>query len=375
MHQGRRYVVGKPGNEYSIRVRNQSGGRVLTVMSVDGVNAISGDTASTAQTGYVLSPYESADIAGWRKSMSNTARVLLHDAARFVRRAHRQAGQCRRDWRRRVPRAAAPGGRAATGAPRSRARCRRADGQSRQAQLGWRAQLRRGSRTAAESRHRARPQRIVVRELHPVRARQHGARADDHDLLRLVSESIWRRVCRSALRALRAGSLIRFPIAADSRRTRAEFASPRPSSDPARAVGRRPHPAMRTAAQTDLSAALDDGRRLLRAQAAGHTGPAMPAGADSSDEDLMLAYAAGDAARVRRDLCAAQRRRLSISAAPVPRRRHRRATFPGRVDESDPRAHYLPAQRQIHHLAVHARPQPPDRPPSRQRSRYAGLHR
>jgi hypothetical protein len=72
-HQGRRYVVGKPGNEYSIRVRNQSGGRVLAVMSVDGVNAISGDTASTAQTGYVLSPYESADIAGWRKSMSNTA--------------------------------------------------------------------------------------------------------------------------------------------------------------------------------------------------------------------------------------------------------------------------------------------------------------
>jgi hypothetical protein len=72
-YQGRRYVVGKPGNEYAIRVRNQGGGRVLTVMSVDGVNAISGDTASTAQTGYVLSPYESADIAGWRKSMSRTA--------------------------------------------------------------------------------------------------------------------------------------------------------------------------------------------------------------------------------------------------------------------------------------------------------------
>jgi hypothetical protein len=72
-HEGRRYVVGKPGNEYAIRVRNQSGGRVLTVMSVDGVNAISGDTASPAQTGYVLAPYESADIAGWRKSMSHTA--------------------------------------------------------------------------------------------------------------------------------------------------------------------------------------------------------------------------------------------------------------------------------------------------------------
>lgn len=72
-HEGKRYVVGRPGNEYAIRVRNQSGGRVLTVMSVDGVNAISGDTASPSQTGYVLSPYESADIAGWRKSMSRTA--------------------------------------------------------------------------------------------------------------------------------------------------------------------------------------------------------------------------------------------------------------------------------------------------------------
>jgi len=72
-HQGRRYVVGKPGNEYSIRVRNGSGGRVLTVMSVDGVNVITGDTAFSRQSGYVLSPNESSEIAGWRTSMSRTA--------------------------------------------------------------------------------------------------------------------------------------------------------------------------------------------------------------------------------------------------------------------------------------------------------------
>jgi hypothetical protein len=46
---------------------------MLAVMSVDGVNVITGDTASPAQSGYVLSPGESADIAGWRKSMSRTA--------------------------------------------------------------------------------------------------------------------------------------------------------------------------------------------------------------------------------------------------------------------------------------------------------------
>ena len=72
-HQGRRYVVGKPGNEYTIRVRNGGSGRVLAVMSVDGVNVITGDTASPQQSGYVLAPYESADIAGWRKSLAGTA--------------------------------------------------------------------------------------------------------------------------------------------------------------------------------------------------------------------------------------------------------------------------------------------------------------
>jgi hypothetical protein len=72
-HEGRRYVVGKPGNEYAIRVSNGSGERTLAVMSVDGVNVISGDTASPSQTGYVLDPHGSFEIAGWRTSQSRTA--------------------------------------------------------------------------------------------------------------------------------------------------------------------------------------------------------------------------------------------------------------------------------------------------------------
>ena len=72
-HDGRRYVVGKPGNEYAVRIRNGGAGRILAVMSVDGVNVITGDTASPRQSGYVLSPYESTEIAGWRTSLSRTA--------------------------------------------------------------------------------------------------------------------------------------------------------------------------------------------------------------------------------------------------------------------------------------------------------------
>lgn len=70
---GRNWVVGTPGQEYSIRYCNSTPGRVLAVMSVDGVNVVSGDTASPSQSGYVLGPYECADIQGWRKNMARTA--------------------------------------------------------------------------------------------------------------------------------------------------------------------------------------------------------------------------------------------------------------------------------------------------------------
>lgn len=70
---GRRWVVGTPGQEYSVRVCNTTAGRMLAVISVDGVNAITGDTAAPSQSGYVLSAYECTDVGGWRKSMAHTA--------------------------------------------------------------------------------------------------------------------------------------------------------------------------------------------------------------------------------------------------------------------------------------------------------------
>jgi len=72
-HGGRAYVAGKPGNEYQVKVRNRAGEDLLAVVSVDGVNAITGQTADTSQSGYVLSPGSAVDIQGWRKSLSQTA--------------------------------------------------------------------------------------------------------------------------------------------------------------------------------------------------------------------------------------------------------------------------------------------------------------
>lgn len=72
-HAGRYYVVGKPGNEYQVNVRSQLPGDILTVVSVDGVNAVSGETANWGQTGYVMGPYTAFGIKGWRKSMQRVA--------------------------------------------------------------------------------------------------------------------------------------------------------------------------------------------------------------------------------------------------------------------------------------------------------------
>jgi hypothetical protein len=72
-HEGRAYVAGTPGHEYTVTVRNRQGGDLLAVASVDGVNVISGDTARSSQEGYVIDGWGRLDIKGWRKSTSETA--------------------------------------------------------------------------------------------------------------------------------------------------------------------------------------------------------------------------------------------------------------------------------------------------------------
>jgi hypothetical protein len=70
---GRYYVAGTPGNAYSIRVLNRAGEDVLAVVSVDGVNVVSGETAAVGQSGYILGRGQRFDIKGWRKSLDEVA--------------------------------------------------------------------------------------------------------------------------------------------------------------------------------------------------------------------------------------------------------------------------------------------------------------
>ena len=79
--RGEYWVAGRPGGRYAVEIRNHSGGRLLAVTSVDGVNVISGATAGWEQSGYVLDAGERYQITGWRKSNSEVAAFTFTDSS------------------------------------------------------------------------------------------------------------------------------------------------------------------------------------------------------------------------------------------------------------------------------------------------------
>jgi hypothetical protein len=78
-YRGRDYIAGQPGHRFAVTMQNLSGERVLAVLSVDGVNAISGQTAGASQAGYVLEPWQRVEIRGWRKSYADIAEFYFTD--------------------------------------------------------------------------------------------------------------------------------------------------------------------------------------------------------------------------------------------------------------------------------------------------------
>jgi hypothetical protein len=78
-HDGERWLPGIPGHRYGVRLRNTSDTRVLVVLSVDGVNAVTGETADPAQAGYVLAPGQETRVDGWRKSLDAVAQFVFTD--------------------------------------------------------------------------------------------------------------------------------------------------------------------------------------------------------------------------------------------------------------------------------------------------------
>lgn len=77
-HQGRTLVEGRKGVNYTLKFKNNSAHRVLVVPSIDGMSVIDGKpVAEDSHCGYVVEPYSSADIDGWRTSLNDVARFVF----------------------------------------------------------------------------------------------------------------------------------------------------------------------------------------------------------------------------------------------------------------------------------------------------------
>lgn len=69
----RTYVVGEEGQRYGIRLVNRTARRVEVVATVDGLDVINGRSGSYDNRGYILGPWETLDIDGFRRNEDEIA--------------------------------------------------------------------------------------------------------------------------------------------------------------------------------------------------------------------------------------------------------------------------------------------------------------
>jgi len=76
-HKGRYYLEGRPGSEFTLLVRNNTGSRVLAVMTVDGLSVMDGKKGSIEGKGYIVDPFQTLKIPGWRLDDDDVAKFVF----------------------------------------------------------------------------------------------------------------------------------------------------------------------------------------------------------------------------------------------------------------------------------------------------------
>ena len=76
-HNGNRFIEAKHGTNYTVKVKNDNGYRVMAVISVDGLDVITGKPAEEANKGYIIDAYSYSEIKGYRVSDENAAAFVF----------------------------------------------------------------------------------------------------------------------------------------------------------------------------------------------------------------------------------------------------------------------------------------------------------
>ena len=78
------YVQATEGRNYAVALRNLTGQRIAVLIAVDGLNVVNGQRSilGNREAMYVLGPWESATIRGWRTSLDEVRRFVFVDEER-----------------------------------------------------------------------------------------------------------------------------------------------------------------------------------------------------------------------------------------------------------------------------------------------------
>jgi len=69
---GNRYIEGRKGSEYTLRIKNHTGDKILFVPTIDGLSVLNSKPGHYDSPGYILGPYETYEITGWRTDLQHT---------------------------------------------------------------------------------------------------------------------------------------------------------------------------------------------------------------------------------------------------------------------------------------------------------------
>lgn len=76
-HNGAIWIEGREGNNYTIDIRNNTPARALFIVSVDGLDVLAGQPAGPGSQGYVVNPYDTISIPGWKLNDQQAAEFFF----------------------------------------------------------------------------------------------------------------------------------------------------------------------------------------------------------------------------------------------------------------------------------------------------------
>lgn len=77
IHEDRIYIEGKNGSEFTLRFKSHSMKKLLIVPAVDGLSVLDGKEANEYSGGYVVNPWGTCEIKGWRKNLEEVAAFIF----------------------------------------------------------------------------------------------------------------------------------------------------------------------------------------------------------------------------------------------------------------------------------------------------------